>query len=288
VSRAVLFARTLRDQRVACISVAFVMALMAVLDTAIYPEYRDALEKFELPAYFQGFVGEAGSIASPEGFYSAEFFSWLPLLLITVVIIGATGTLAGEEAAGTLDLLLAQPVKRSRLLLEKTAGLTVITALAAAASIPGFAVAKAFVDVPIGVGRLSEATANMVPVTLLYLTLSLWAAAALPSRSMASLVAIGAVVAAYILNTVGAAVPAIEDVRNASPFYWADSAHVLVHGFDWPRAAGMLALSGVFLGLALWSFERRDLTAGAREWSLRRLLRRPGREPTPGAVEAVP
>jgi len=287
VSRTVLFARTLRDQRVACISVAFVMALMAVLDTAIYPEYRDALEKFELPAFFQGFVGEAGSIASPEGFYSAEFFSWLPLLLITIVIIGATGTLAGEEAAGTLDLLLAQPVKRSRLLLEKTAGLTAITILAAAASVPGFLVGKAFVDVPLGVGRLSEATANMVPVTLLYLTLSLWAAAALPSRSMASLVAIGAVVGAYVLNTVGAAVPAIEDVRNASPFYWADSAHVLVHGFDWLRAAGMLALTGVFLGFALWSFERRDLAAGAREWSLRRLLRLGGRaagvEPAPGA-----
>jgi len=47
-------------------------------------------------------VGEAGSITFPEGFLTAEFFSTMPFVLITMAIIAGTGALAGEEAGGTL------------------------------------------------------------------------------------------------------------------------------------------------------------------------------------------
>jgi ABC-2 type transport system permease protein len=273
MSRFRIAAKTMRDYRIPIISMAVVAALIGLMDIAIYPQYRDSVKDFDI-GFFETMVGEAGTLASPEGFLSAEFYSWVPLLFITVAIIAATGTTAGEEAAGTLDLLLAQPVTRRRLLLEKAGGLAIALTLGSLASMSGFLVAKLFTGFAIGPVRLLEATAYMVPVTLLFTTLALWAGVTFATRGAASMVVIGVVIASYFLQLLGGTVKAMNDIRKISPFYWSDASGVLVHGFDWPRAVGMLAVAGLFLGLALWSFERRDIASGRREWSLATLLRR--------------
>lgn len=274
-----LIRKTLRDVRVSAVSVGVVVFLIALLDILIYPQYRETFEEAEFGPAFESFFGEAGGFGTPEGFLSAEFFSWIPLLLITVAIIGGTGATAGEEGAGTLDLLLAQPVSRRRVLLEKSVGLALALTIATFCSLPGFLLAMAFVDFDLGVPRLFAATVNMLPVTFLYLALALWAGAALPSRTAAAVLCIGAVVVAYFLNTIGAAVDMLEIPRKLSPFYWADASHVLVRGFDWPRALGLLLLAAAFLILAVWSFERREIAAGGAEWSWRVLFRRPAPPP---------
>ncbi len=268
MSRVPVLRKTLRDQRWIAVGVGFAGFLIGLLDVFIYPQYRDQLKDFQYPDAFKGFVGEAGSIATPEGFITAEFFSWIPLLLITIAIIGGTGALAGEEGTGTLDLLLAQPIARRRLLLEKAAGLVASVTLAALICFPAFLIGKAFVDFDLGAGRLFATTLNMLPIAYLFLALALWGSAALPSRGAAAMLAIVVVVAAYFLYTVGAAVDSFEQPRKISPFYWADPSHVVVHGFDWARSGLLLGVAAVFLALAAWSFERRDITAGGREWSL--------------------
>lgn len=274
MKRFAIASKTLRDQRLAVASVALVIALVAMMDVFVYPEYRDQLANFEYPDIFKGLIGEAGSLASPEGFLAAEFFSWMPLLLITVAIIAATGATAGEESAGTLDLLLALPAKRWRVLAEKAAGIALALVLACVFGFVGFILSKPFVGFPLGYGRIAEGMANMLPVSFLYLALALLLAAALPTRAAAAALSIGAVVAAYFVNTLGAAVGSLSGLRRASPFYWGDGSHVLVHGFDWLRAGGLLAVAFALFALALLAFERREIAAGGREWSLRRLLMR--------------
>lgn len=276
-----LLRKTLREVRTSVIAVALVMSLMAAFVIVLYPQFEDSLAGFDEMGFYEGFLGEAGTFASPEGFLSAEFFSWIPLLLITVAIIGGTGTLAGEEAAGTLDLLLAQPITRRRLVLEKAAGLSLALLMAALLSLPGFVLGKLLVDFDIGYLRILEAVLNMMPVTLLYLALALWGSAALPGRGAAAVVCIGAVVAAYFLNTVGAVVEVLEVPRKLSPFYWADGSHVMLHGFDLLRAGGLLAVAAALLALAVLSFQRRDIASGGRGISLTRLLRRQAPTPAP-------
>jgi ABC-2 type transport system permease protein len=273
MTRFPLVRKTLRDVRTSATWIGIAVFLMALFDVLIYPEYRESFATMEIPEFFEGFLGEAGTLASPEGFFAAEFFSWIPLLLITLAIIGGTGTLAGEEDAGTLDLLLAQPVTRTRMLLEKAVGLSLAIAVAALAAMPGFLLGEIFVDIEISTGRLLAATVTMVPLALLFVALSLWGGATLPNRGAASALAIGVVVVSYFLYTLGASVDLLETPRRFTPFYWSDGSYVLIHGFSWVRAGGTLLLAGLFLALALWSFQRRDLSAGAREWSLRSLLR---------------
>lgn len=273
--------KTFRDQRMATLSGALVMVLIAAMDLFIYPSYRDQLANFEYPAIFEGLIGEAGSIATPAGFLTAEFFSWIPLLLITVAIIAGTGVLAGEEAAGTLDFLLALPIRRWRVLCEKAAGITAALAVSIVLGYAGFLLSKPFVDFPLSYWRIAQAMANLLPITLVFLALAMLAAALLPGRAAASALSIGLVVAAYFLNTIGAVADVLGEARKASPFCWSDGGHVLVNGFDWLRAGGLLALALALFCAALWAFERREIAAAGHEWSLGRLLRR-SRPPVPG------
>ncbi len=265
----VLFRKTLRDVRAMAIGGGATVFVMALIEVLVYPTYEKSLRDFEIPDAMKGFLGEAESFATPEGFMSAEIFSWLPLLLITFAIIAGTGTTVGEEGAGTLDLLLAQPVRRSRLLVEKAVALVVGMGFAWVMALPGLLVGKLFVDFDLGAGAFAQALLMSYAMILVYIGLALWMGTVLPSRGAAAMVCIGAVVIPYFVFTIGSAVSDLAFLKKLTLFYWADASHVLLSGFDWLRFGAITALAALFFGLSFWSFERRDITAGTREWSMR-------------------
>ena len=267
--------KTLSDHRGVTLSMALVGLIMALLDLSIFPSYSEQLKDFEVPPALEGFMGEA-PIWEPEGFLNAEFFSWIPALYIIAGVIAATAVVAGEEGAGTLDLLLAQPVRRWQLLAARGAGIVAGVTLAALAALPGFAIAKLWVDFDLGMWRITEATLFTLPLIWVFVAFGLWMGAALPTRGAAGAASTGAIVVTYFLNVFGATVDWLQPLQNLSPFHWSDAAPVLVHGFDWARAGAMLALTAVFAGLALWSFERRDISSGGKEWNLLARIRRLG------------
>src|SRR5688572_26447292 len=110
-----IFVKTLGDIRGSTVGIGALFAGMAIIALLIYPSYSEGLENFEVPEAMAGFLGEASGITSPEGFITAEFFSWIPLVLTLLAIVGGTAAFAGEEGAGTMDLLLSQPIKRWQL-----------------------------------------------------------------------------------------------------------------------------------------------------------------------------
>lgn len=268
-----LITKTLRDYRGTVLAIGFVLFAIALLDVLLYPSYSDSLGDLELPPALEGFIGEY-SLSSPEGFLGAEFFSWIPIVLVVLAVMAGTGAVAGEESAGTLDLLLAQPVRRSRLLAERFAGATVAIAITIACAVPGYLLALLFVDFPLSTWSFLRALIVLLPLTMLFLAFALWMGAALPTRSLAISATVGLVIVTYFLNLMGASVDALDTARRFTPFYWTEGGYLLTHGFPWLRVLGLLAVSAVFVALALVSFERRDVSSGAREWSLLRALGR--------------
>ena len=266
--------KSFRDHLVAVLMMALVAAAVGAMDLLIYPSYRDSLKDFQMPAAFESFVGQGLSISSPEGFVNGEFYSWVPLLFITVAIIAGTGATAGEEANGTMDILLAQPIRRRRLVLEKAGGIAVAAILGVLLSLAGFYVVKPFIDFGVGPLRLFEATVSTIPLVLLFGMLAVWAGVTFPTRSLASMFTIGVLVVAYFLQLMGPLASYLEWPQKLSPFYWSDSSLVVVHGMQWGRSALLLGVAAIFLAWAVFNFERRDIAAGAREWSARSLFRR--------------
>ncbi len=276
--------KTLRDQRPALVAWSLVIMLLAFIQVVIYPQFRDVFEAFDESGSFTPLAGEAGSISSPAGYLALEFFSYIPLLILIATVIAGTGVVAGDESAGTLDLVLAQPVARWRVIVEKSAALALMLLVLTGASIPGLVAGKLLVDFDLGVTKLVAGAATMAPLALLYLSMAIFGNAALPSRTAGTIFVVGAAVAGYFLNTLGAFVDSLDGARKLSPFYWADFSAVLVNGFDWGRTAVFLAVSGAFLVGAVVLFQRRDVSPSGV--SLRGLgfARRSAKLPSPTDV----
>jgi ABC-2 type transport system permease protein len=267
------FRKSMRDLRGVTIGMAFLIAVMALLDLLIYPSYRDAFGTLELPEAMKGFLGEATDLSSPEGFLTAEYFSWIPLLLVTLAIVGGSAAFAGEEGAGTMDLLLSQPIRRWELAIAKAAALAVSITIAALSGLIGFAIGILFVDIEITFGRLTEAVIYMLPLAWAFAGVALLASAALSSRAAAAMTVTGYLVLTYFIQVLGGVNPVMQDIRRISPFYWTDASRVLLNGFDWLRAGIFVLIALAAFGLATWMFERRDIFTGERGWSLPRFRR---------------
>lgn len=251
--------KSLRDQRWQIIGFGAVLGIIAAIDVFIWPAYRETLQNLELPPAIEAFFGTELSIATPEGFLSVEFFSWIPILLVVYAIIQGTGATAGEESSGTLDLLLAQPVSRMRMVASKTVAVVTGAALIIAIGYLGFVVSIPLVDIDVTLADTAVASANMLPVTLFFFGLSLWLGTVAPNRAMAVGGAIAVATAAYFLNAIATGVESLDPLKYASPFYYYGAGLPLVEGVNWWHVALLLGIAAGFVALALKAFDGKDI-----------------------------
>ena len=74
-----------------------------------------------LPPVFQGLLGEPIHIETLGGFLSWRVGNFLPVLLGLWSVIALSGTLAGEAASGSLDLVASTPHSRRSIAVQKVA-----------------------------------------------------------------------------------------------------------------------------------------------------------------------
>ncbi|MFB6184200.1 MAG: ABC transporter permease subunit [Haloarculaceae archaeon] len=106
------------------------IGLFALLIIGIFPSIEAAAPGIEAyvesfpEAFQQGFGIEA--ITTIEGFLSTEFYQFVWLLMMGLYVAYAAGdAIAGDAETGRLDLVLAAPVSRSRVIVEKYLALLV-------------------------------------------------------------------------------------------------------------------------------------------------------------------
>ncbi|WP_433733503.1 ABC transporter permease subunit [Nocardia sp. CA-129566] len=248
-----VFTQTLREQRRGLIgwSIGFAIVPMMYL-----PSYRSLKEQGSLDIE-QNRMYEAMGIsdfASASGYLNATVYSLMGLLLMLIFAVTFASRSVAQEENGMLDLLLAQPINRVNLLLQRFAALAVQTAIATTVlTLSVIAGAdKGGLDVP--TGNILAASAGLGLLALVVGTITLVVGAATGKRSVtlgsASLVA----VAGYLANNLGG-----DFVRKLSPFYWANGGMPLVTGWNGLHLAVLVIATAVALALALFALDRRDL-----------------------------
>jgi ABC-2 type transport system permease protein len=264
VKRLALAQKSFRDARVTALGGGLLSFALALLYVCVFPSVRDSFDQTQLPDWMQQMSGAAGSYTTPAGYMATEFFTAAPIILVIFAIVAGTGATAGEESAGTLDILLAQPLRRRTVIWQKSLGIWLAATIALFAAIPGVLLGQLFVDFDLRFDRLVIALFFTLPLLYFFVALGILAGAVLPTRAMAVVFTTAAAVAAYVLHTLGLLVDALHSARQFTPFYWADASKALVGDYElgWPVL--LLACSVVFIALAALAFERRDVAAGTR------------------------
>jgi ABC-2 type transport system permease protein len=258
-----LFLKTLRDHRAAILGYGLGMAIYGLLVLLLFPTmqsmegFAELLDQYP-PALKSLFGIEGANFLKIEGFLGTYTFNFAPLILAVFAVNAAGGMVAGEEEGGTLDLLLANPVPRWRLVLEKygagVAALLIACLLMAAGQVVGVLA----IGQEISYGGLVAASIYVLPLVLFFGTLTLLASAFMRRRAAVGL-GLGLTIATYLWNGLAPMNASLAPYRKISPFYLYKPAEVLAGRIAWGDVGILLGLSAVLLVASLWAFRRKDL-----------------------------
>jgi ABC-2 type transport system permease protein len=236
------------------------------LIVSVYPTVHSnpSLSKLaqDYPEALQAFIAFGGAVdySSAAGYLGIELFSLMvPLLLLVAAIGTGAGTIAGEEERGTLELLLANPVSRTKVVLEKTAALVLEIAGLGVVLWLALWVGAIATNMDISVGHLGAATLSAVLLALAYGTIAVLLGAATGRRTIAIGLTAAAAVAAYLVNGLAPLVHALKVPQKLSPFYHYAAGDPLRHGLSWSHLAVLVAIAVVATTLAPVLFSRRDV-----------------------------
>ncbi len=198
------------------------------LDVALYTTVKSDAQQLNqalshLPGAIRSLFSGGADFLSPTGFLSARIYYLLLPLLLTILSIGLGSSLIGkEEKQGTLELLLARPISRTRLLIGKVlAGLSILTIVSLVALIAAVVTAH-----PAGTG-------------------------------IAALVAF----ASYLIASLESLVDWLAWPAKASVYHYYHPNEML-GGASGSKTMVAFAIGIVALGIAAWlGFRRRDLDA---------------------------
>jgi ABC-2 type transport system permease protein len=235
--------------------------LIVIPDVKALEQYAAMAQNFP-PALLQMFgAQDAAALATPEGFLNLVFYGYALLILAVYAVMAGLSVTANEEDSGILDVVLALPLARTRLMLEKLAAFAVITVGIAIIGLMGLLLGTAVTSLEINRARLVEGVINMLPATLMMIALTACLASVLRRKSTAIAAASGIIVASYFLDFIGRAVAneIVNAAQKLSFFTYYDSQDVILNGLNAGNMALLLALTAILVAAAVYSFNRRDV-----------------------------
>jgi ABC-2 type transport system permease protein len=247
------------------------VALTALAIASAYPSVKESsagLESYmeSLPSGVVDLLGAGGGIATPAGYLNSQFYAnVLPLLLVVLGIGVAAWTVAGAEGDGTLEMLLANPVRRGRVAGERLLGLLAITFVVALVATVVLAAVRSAFSLSSGLadGGLWAAGLGAWTLAVCFSAVTYAVGAATGRRGPAVAAGAAAAAATYVLYGLSGFVDALRPVRWVSPWYWFLDAAPLSAGFTstyWLQAVLLpLAVAAVVCVLGIARFTRRDL-----------------------------
>lgn len=231
--------------------------LMGPLYAAMPTEAFQAVESFPeaMIALFGG-----GDISTPEGFYQLETFGMMaPVVVMIVAIAIGAGALAGEESRRTMGLLLANPLKRSRIVLEKAWVMIIFSFFIGLITFAGVALGSLLGDLGMNMGNIAATCLLQILVGLVFGALALALSAGTGRTMVAVFGSAGAGLVFHVVNGFAELNDTLAGVARWSPFHYYLSSDPLMNGMNWGHGAILAALAAGLIALSVVLFERRDI-----------------------------
>lgn len=252
---------TLRLRLVGTLSAAAGLVAVMLLVGALFPAVGHTIGKLNVPSSVANLLGGA-DYATITGWFRSEIaVVYAPLVVGALAITGASAATAGEEQDRILALVLAHPIRRSRLLAAKAAAIALIVLIVGLAVWVGL-----LAGVAAGGGGITVAHITALAVQLAFFGLATGAVALAVGagtgrRSLATGVAAAVAILGWLVNSFAPLVSAIAWLKYLTLFYWYSGHDPLTRGVG---VVGLVVLGLVALaltGAAIAGFEGRDLRA---------------------------
>jgi ABC-2 type transport system permease protein len=257
--------RALFDQRRSIGWWAVGIAGFVVVVGLYWPSIRDQGEALQrivnsMPPAMKAFSGDLSAFTSAPGYVQGELFALaLPVLLVVYAIGRGSDAIAGEEERGHLEMMLAEPISRGRVVLEKAGALALgVVALGSVALIT-IAAGAAALSMHLSGARLLTAVAGTVVFGLAMGALALAIGAVTGRKAIAAGVPAALVVIGWLLEGIARLTKSAEWALPLSPFHRYTVGAQLT-GTAMPSQLFVLLAGAILLvAVAAWGLERRDI-----------------------------
>lgn len=257
-----IWIKTASEHQGLLVIVAYTMfAMMGVLIGPIYNAIDDTLADFAegFPEALMAIAG-GGDMTTPEGWYQVETFSLMaPIAVMVLTVLIGSRALAGEEERRTMGLLLANPIPRSRIVLEKALTMTVSAAVVGFATWGGVALGSLIAGLGMSMGGIAAASALVALLGIVFGAAALLLGAATGRSKVAVYGAIGLALTSHLLASFLPLSDRLAGWAKWTPNYYYLSGDPLTNGMPWGHAGALAAMAVVLIGLAVILFDRRDL-----------------------------
>jgi ABC-2 type transport system permease protein len=258
-----LFLKSLRDYRYSLLGWAIGFIFISFYLMYFYPyisrttEILDVVDK--LPSFIKNLIGEKIKLTSPAGFFSIQPFSMIaPLLFLIFGIQKAGDAIAGEHERKTLDLLLALPISRTKVAVEKLAAIGVSIFFLGLSFWIGMAAGSVIFHVSLNFFHLAEAILSCCMLGLFFAGFTLSLSCLFLRKKIAAGIVSAFAIVTYLINAYAPMVSELQPYRTFSPFYYYNGADPLINGINLFHFFVLLVLILLFTLFSVLIFKRVD------------------------------
>jgi len=259
-----LFSKTLYDKKNFVIGWSLGMIAMIGLTLAFFPSlskgngYEQLLSS--IPKQFQSLLGDLGAYRTAAGYLgSAVFELRVPLIALPMAIILGINLSVGEEAAGQLYQLLAQPISRGSVVLQKWFALLVCMVVIHAAGLIGIEGVLLAINrtIPLGIilNQLLMSTLLCVAIGSVAMAIGFGSGRKGLSTAVASLIVFGS----YLVTSFATQVSWLKWADYASLFRYYHPSIVVKQGLNMQHISVLSVVAFVALMVGILAFNRRDV-----------------------------
>jgi ABC-2 type transport system permease protein len=256
-----IFLKTVYERRWAILWWSLAIFAMTLLTVTLFPTFSKAFGESlkDVPDSLKNVLGEAHDYQRIEGFLQLQVYTQMIFLPIIYGIIMGTGLIAGEEGQGTLQSVLAHPVSRTRVYLQKFAAAAVVLWVINMAMFLAIFVGCQLIGESPDYARVLMATDMQWLVSLVFAAVGYALGAATGRRALAGALTGVYVFVMYLVSSLVATVDWMRYPNYFSPFKYFSEPRIMDAGLQWDNVS-VLAIAGLVLLAAGWAvFNKRDI-----------------------------
>jgi ABC-2 type transport system permease protein len=263
-----LFWQELKFRRNAIIGWGLGLCFFPLVYIAIYPSIAEEMAGLADLEIYRAMGMNLGTFPDWVGSILVIF---MPLIAAIYGIINGTGTLAGEEEDGRLEMLVTLPLHRWQIVAAKALALVVssivIFLVVASVSAVVFLSIESQIDTDLTAANLFTAVISAWPLVFAVSMISMFLAAFAPSRRIAGTIAAALLAVSYFGNNLAGSTAVLEAIEPLFLFTYLDAgAQAVAEGQALGDTLVLMGVGLVSFALSIFFFQRRNLTVGAWPW----------------------
>lgn len=254
------FVKTLFTKRWMLITWSLGLLLLTIFTMLFFPTFKEVGQSFQdVPESLKGFLGDSSTYKSVAGYADLQIVSQYVFMTLILGIVLLTGLLAGDEANGTLQTLLVQPIGRARIYLEKLAAGLVILAISSLAIALGILIGALIIGESVSIVRLLQAVLGIWLITVVFSVLGYALGAITGKRGLAGGIAGVLAFVSLLVNSLAESVKSLKQVDKLLPFHYFNKPGILQHGIRWQDMLILAIVSLAILTIGYIIFLKRDI-----------------------------